>query len=180
MFDEIRFNTIERLPNYVFAQINEQKMALRREGKDIIDFSMGNPDGDTPKHITNKLIQTALRSKTQGYSASKGIYKLRLAICDWYKRRYGISLDPEKEAVATMGSKEGYVHLVQAITNPGDVAVVPEPAYPIHTHAFIIAGGNVIKMPLEFNDAYDLMKISFSQISAQHLTPPCLALNLSS
>ncbi len=156
MFDEIQFNTIKRLPNYVFAQINEIKLKARRAGEDIIDFSMGNPDGPTPKHIVNKLIESARKPKNYGYSASKGIYKLRLAISDWYKRRYGIELDPESEAVAVMGSKEGYVHLVQAITNSGDVAIVPGPAYPIHTHAFIIAGANVVKTPLVYDDEFRL------------------------
>ncbi len=156
MFDEIQFNTINRLPEYVFAQINEIKLKARREGEDIIDFSMGNPDGSTPKHIVDKLVEAAQKPKNYGYSASKGIYKLRLAICNWYKRKYGVDLDPEREAVATMGSKEGYVHLVQAITNPGDVAIVPEPAYPIHTHAFIIAGGNVVTSPLSFDKEYRL------------------------
>jgi len=165
MFDEIQFNTIDRLPNYVFAEINAIKLKARQAGEDIIDFSMGNPDGATPQHIVDKLVETAQKPKNYGYSASKGIYKLRLAICNWYKRKYDVELDPETEAVATMGSKEGYVHLVQAITNHGDVAVVPEPAYPIHTHAFIIAGGNVVKMPLEFNDAYELdEEIFFSNL----------------
>lgn len=156
MFKEIQFNTIDRLPNYVFAEINEIKMQARRAGEDVIDFSMGNPDGPTPKHIVDKLVEAAKKHRNYGYSASKGIYKLRLAICNWYARKYEVELDPETEAVATLGSKEGYVHLVQAITNPGDVAVVPEPAYPIHSHAFIIAGGNVVKMPLEFNEKYEL------------------------
>lgn len=156
MFDEIRFNTIERLPNYVFAQINEIKLNARRAGEDIIDFSMGNPDSRTPQHIIDKLIESANKDKTHGYSASKGIYKLRLAICKWYFRKYGVDIDPDKEAVVTLGSKEGYVHLVQAITNPGDVAVVPDPAYPIHSHAFIIAGGNVHKIGLEWDKNYEL------------------------
>jgi alanine-synthesizing transaminase len=161
MFDEIRFNTIERLPNYVFAEINEIKLNARRAGEDIIDFSMGNPDGRTPQHIIDKLIESANKDKTHGYSASKGIYKLRLAICNWYTRKYGVDIDPDREAVVTLGSKEGYVHLVQAITNPGDVAVVPDPAYPIHSHAFIIAGGNVHKMGLEWNEAYELDEDKF-------------------
>ncbi len=161
MFDEIQFNTINRLPNYVFAEINEIKLKARRAGEDIIDFSMGNPDGDTPKHIVDKLVESAQKPKTAGYSASKGIYKLRLAITDWYERKYGVKLDPETEAVATMGSKEGYVHLVQAITNPGDVAIVPDPAYPIHTHAFIIAGGNVVQMPFSWNEQFELDEDKF-------------------
>ena len=151
MFDEIRFNTIDRLPNYGFAEVNAIKMAARRNGADIIDFSMGNPDGRTPQHIIDKLCESAQKDKTQGYSVSIGIYKLRLAICNWYKRKYGVELDPESEACATIGSKEGFVHMVTAITNPGDVAVVPDPAYPIHTQAFLIAGGNVAKIPLPYN-----------------------------
>jgi alanine-synthesizing transaminase len=156
VFDEIRFNTIERLPNYVFAEVNAIKLAARRQGEDIIDFSMGNPDGRTPQHIIDKLAESAQKDKTHGYSASQGIYKLRLAICNWYKRKYNVTLDPETEAVVTLGSKEGFVHLVHAIINPGDVAVVPDPAYPIHTQAFIIAGGNVHKMGLDFNDEFEL------------------------
>ena len=161
MFDEIRFNTIERLPNYVFAEVNAIKLTARRAGEDIIDFSMGNPDGRTPQHIIDKLAESAQKDKTHGYSASQGIYKLRLAICNWYKRKYNVQLDPESEAVVTLGSKEGFVHLVHALINPGDVAVVPDPAYPIHTQAFIIAGGNVHKMGLDFNDAFELDEGSF-------------------
>jgi len=156
MFDEIRFNKIDRLPKYIFAQINEIKLAARRAGEDVIDFSMGNPDGPAPKHVIDKLIEAAQKPKNHGYSASKGIYKLRLAICNWYERRYGVALDPEDEAVATMGSKEGYVHLVQAITNPGDVAIVPDPTYPIHSYAFILAGGSVHKTELRFNENFEV------------------------
>ncbi|EAL4971338.1 LL-diaminopimelate aminotransferase [Campylobacter jejuni] len=156
MFDEIRFNTIERLPNYVFAEVNAIKMAARHAGEDIIDFSMGNPNGKTPQHIIDKLCESANKDKTSGYSTSMGIYKLRLAICNWYKRKYNVNLDPENEVVATMGSKEGFVNLARAIINPGDVAIVPTPAYPIHTQAFIIAGGNVAKMPLAYNEKFEL------------------------
>ncbi|ELM1098236.1 LL-diaminopimelate aminotransferase [Campylobacter jejuni] len=161
MFDEIRFNTIERLPNYVFAEVNAIKMAARRAGEDIIDFSMGNPDGKTPQHIIDKLCKSANKDKTSGYSTSMGIYKLRLAICNWYKRKYNVNLDPENEVVATMGSKEGFVNLARAIINPGDVAIVPTPAYPIHTQAFIIAGGNVAKMPLAYNEKFELDENQF-------------------
>jgi len=152
MFDEIRFNKIDRLPNYVFAEVNELKMAERRAGADVIDFSMGNPDGPAFEPTIKKLIDSAKKPHTHGYSASKGIYKLRLAICNWYLKKYEVVLDPDSEAVATMGSKEGYVHLVQAITNPGDVAIVPDPTYPIHSYAFVLAGGNVEKMKLSFNE----------------------------
>ncbi|HDW9352401.1 TPA: LL-diaminopimelate aminotransferase [Campylobacter jejuni] len=161
MFDEIRFNTIERLPNYVFAEVNAIKMAARRAGEDIIDFSMGNPDGKTPQHIIDKLCESANKDKTSGYSTSMGIYKLRLAVCNWYKRKYNVNLDPENEVVATMGSKEGFVNLARAIINPGDVAIVPTPAYPIHTQAFIIAGGNVAKMPLAYNEKFELDENQF-------------------
>jgi len=152
MFDEIQFEKINRLPKYIFAEINELKMNARRSGKDIIDFSMGNPDTPTPQPIIDKLCETAKKPKTHGYSASKGIYKLRLAMSNWYKRRYNVDLDPDTEIVATMGSKEGYVHLVQAVSNPGDVAIVPDPTYPIHSQAFILAGANVEKMEVIFNE----------------------------
>ncbi|MCV3406064.1 LL-diaminopimelate aminotransferase [Campylobacter lari] len=161
MFEEIHFNTIERLPNYVFAEVNAIKMAARRAGEDIIDFSMGNPDGKTPQHIIDKLCESANKDKTSGYSASSGIYKLRLAICNWYKRKYDVDLDPESEVVATMGSKEGFVNLARAVINPGDVAIVPTPAYPIHTQAFIIAGGNVATMNFDFNENYELNENTF-------------------
>ncbi|MBP3224329.1 MAG: LL-diaminopimelate aminotransferase [Campylobacter sp.] len=159
MFDEIRFGKIERLPNYVFAEVNAIKMAARHKGDDIIDFSMGNPDGRTPQHIIDKLCESAQKDKTHGYSVSQGIYKLRLACANWYKRKYGVMLDPDSEIVAVMGSKEGFVHLTSAIINPGDVAVVPDPAYPIHTQAFIIAGGNVVKIPLP----YDAQTLEFDE-----------------
>ena len=152
MFDEIQFDKINRLPKYLFAEINDLKMELRRKGEDVIDFSMGNPDAPTPQPIVDKLCETAQKPKTHGYSASKGIYKLRLAMANWYKRKYNVELDPDTEIVATMGSKEGYVHLVQAIANPGDVAIVPDPTYPIHSQAFILAGANVEKMELAFNE----------------------------
>lgn len=156
MFDEITFDKIKRLPKYVFAAINEIKLSMRQNGEDVIDFSMGNPDGATPEHIVNKLCEAAKKPKNHGYSVSKGIYKLRVAICDWYKRKYGVELDPNTQACVTMGSKEGYVHLVQAITNPGDTAVVPDPAYPIHYYAFVLSGANVAKFPLEWNEKSEL------------------------
>jgi alanine-synthesizing transaminase len=152
MFDEIQFDKINRLPKYIFAAIGDLKMAARRAGEDVIDFSMGNPDGKALDPVIDKLIETAKKPHTHGYSASKGVYKLRLAMANWYKRKYGVILDPETEVVASMGSKEGYVHLVQAITNPGDVAIVPDPTYPIHSYAFVLAGGNVEKMKLTFNE----------------------------
>ncbi|WP_456449472.1 LL-diaminopimelate aminotransferase [Hydrogenimonas sp.] len=176
MFDEIEFEKLKRLPKYVFAEVNELKMAARRAGEDVIDFSMGNPDGPPSEKIIEKLIESARKPKTHGYSASKGIYKLRLAICNWYERRYGVVLDPETEAVATMGSKEGYVHLVQAITNPGDTAVVPDPTYPIHSYAFMLAGGAVRKMELVFDERYrvdeDLFFINLKRALVESVPRP--------
>ncbi len=170
MFDEIQFDKINRLPKYLFAEINDLKMELRRKGEDIIDFSMGNPDASTPQPIIDKLCETAQKPKTHGYSASKGIYKLRLAMSKWYKRKYNADLDPDTEIVATMGSKEGYVHLVQAISNPGDVAIVPDPTYPIHSQAFILAGANVEKMQLIFNeDTFEVDEDRFLADVEEHL-----------
>ncbi len=156
MFDEIQFDKMKRLPKYVFAVINEIKLQMRQNNEDVIDFSMGNPDGPTPQHIIDKLCEAAQKPKNHGYSASKGIYKLRLAICNWYKRRYGVDLDPDNEACVTLGSKEGYVHLIQAISNFGDNAIVSEPMYPIHYYAFIIVGANVTKFALQYNKNREL------------------------
>ncbi len=155
------FERIERLPNYIFAVINDLKLQARRAGEDIIDFSMGNPDGPTPKPIVDKLIEAAQKPKNHRYSVSKGIYKLREAICNWYAKRYNVTFDPETEAVVTMGSKEGYVHLTQAITNVGDVAIVPDPTYPIHSYAFMLAGASVRKVKLPYNENYELIEDEF-------------------
>ncbi len=164
MFPEIEFERMKRLPNYVFAEVNNIKMEARRNGEDIIDFSMGNPDGPAPQHIIDKLKDAADKPKNHGYSASAGIYKLRLAICNWYKRKYGVDyLDPDKHACATMGSKEGYVHLVQAIVNVGDVAIVPDPTYPIHSYAFMLSGAAIHKFELAFDDAYKVDEDLFFQ-----------------
>jgi alanine-synthesizing transaminase len=142
------FGRIRRLPPYVFAIVNNLKMEARRRGEDIIDLGMGNPDGATPKHIVDKLIEAARKPKNHRYSASKGITQLRMAICEWYKRRYDVDLDPESEAVVTIGSKEGLSHLVLATVVPGDVAMTPTPAYPIHPYSVIIAGGEVRTVPI--------------------------------
>ena len=142
------FNRIKRLPPYVFAIVNNLKMDARRRGEDIIDLGMGNPDGATPKHIVDKLIEAARKPKNHRYSASKGITQLRMAICEWYKNRYDVDLDPESEAVATIGSKEGLSHLVLATVTPGDVVLTPTPAYPIHPYSVIIAGGEVRTVPM--------------------------------
>jgi len=137
------FSRIKRLPPYVFNITNELKMAARRRGDDIIDLSMGNPDGPTPRHIVDKLVEAAQRQDTHGYSVSKGIPRLRKAICDWYRRRYGVELDPEAEAIVTIGSKEGLAHLMLATLDRGDTVLVPNPSYPIHIYGAIIAGADI-------------------------------------
>jgi len=142
------FSRIKRLPPYVFAIVNNLKMEARRKGEDIIDLGMGNPDGATPRHIVDKLVEAAKKPKNHRYSASKGITQLRMAICEWYKRRYDVSLDPESEAVVTIGSKEGLSHLVLATVGPGDIVLTPTPAYPIHPYSVIIAGGEVRTVPI--------------------------------
>ncbi|MEW5864233.1 MAG: alanine transaminase [Pseudomonadota bacterium] len=137
------FARIQRLPPYVFNITNELKMAARRRGEDIIDLSMGNPDGPTPPHIVAKLVEAAQRQDTHGYSVSKGIPRLRRAICDWYRRRYGVEFDPETEAIVTIGSKEGLAHLMLATLDRGDTVLVPNPSYPIHIYGAIIAGADI-------------------------------------
>ncbi len=137
------FKRIKRLPPYVFAIVNDLKVKARAQGEDIIDFGMGNPDMATPAHIVEKMCEAARNPRNHRYSASRGITKLRHAICDWYHRRYGVDLDPETDAIATIGAKEGLSHLALAIVEPGDVALVPNPTYPIHAYSVIIAGGDV-------------------------------------
>ena len=137
------FSRIKRLPPYVFNITNELKMAARRRGDDIIDLSMGNPDGPTPKHIVDKLVEAAQRQDTHGYSVSKGIPRLRRAICDWYQRRYAVDLDMDSEAIVTIGSKEGLAHLMLATLERGDTVLVPNPSYPIHIYGAIIAGADI-------------------------------------
>ena len=142
------FPRIQRLPPYVFSITAQLKMAARRRGEDIIDMSMGNPDGPTPQHITDKLVEAALRENTHGYSVSQGIPRLRKAICDWYQRRYDVTLDPESEAVVTIGSKEGIAHLMLATVDRGDTVLVPNPSYPIHIYGAIIAGADIRSVPM--------------------------------
>jgi alanine-synthesizing transaminase len=137
------FERIRRLPPYVFNITAELKMAARRRGEDIIDLSMGNPDGPTPPHIVQKLVEAAQRQDTHGYSVSKGIPRLRKAICDWYRRRFGVEFDPESEAIVTIGSKEGLAHLMLATLERGDTVLVPNPSYPIHIYGAIIAGADI-------------------------------------
>ncbi len=142
------FQRIERLPPYVFNIIGELKTAARARGEDIIDFGMGNPDQPTPRHIVDKLTETVQRDDTHRYSQSKGIPRLRKAICDWYQRRYAVTLDPTKEAIVTLGSKEGLAHLALATTSTGDSILVPNPSYPIHPYGFVISGADIRHVPM--------------------------------
>ena len=142
------FPRIKRLPPYVFNIVNDLKAQARRRGDDIIDFGMGNPDGATPKHIVDKLCEAAQREDTHRYSVSRGIPRLRRAICNWYKQRYDVDLDMDKEAIVTIGSKEGLSHLALATVDKGDAVLVPNPCYPIHTYGFVIAGADIRHVPL--------------------------------
>jgi len=142
------FPRIKRLPPYVFAVVTELKSKMRRAGEDVIDLGMGNPDLPTPKHIVDKLVEAARNPRNHRYSLSRGIPKLRQAICAWYKRKYDVDLDPDTETIATIGAKEGISHLVMAILGPGDIAMVPNPTYPIHAYSVIIAGADVCSISL--------------------------------
>ncbi len=142
------FPRIQRLPPYVFNLVGELKMAARRRGEDIIDFGMGNPDQPTPQHIVDKLVEAVQRGDTHRYSVSRGIPRLRQAICNWYRKRFDVSLDPDSEAIVTIGSKEGLAHLALATVDHGDVVLVPNPSYPIHPYGFVIAGADIRHVPI--------------------------------
>jgi alanine-synthesizing transaminase len=158
------FFRINRLPPYVFNEVQALKLKARQAGEDIIDFGMGNPDQPSPPHVVDKLIEAAKKSKNHRYSASRGITKLRQAICAWYQRNYSVSLDPETEAIVTMGSKEGLAHLALAMVAPGDVVLTPTPSYPIHPYSIIIAGGEVRGFPLrQDSDFFEDMLNAFRQ-----------------
>lgn len=146
MFDD--FQRIKRLPPYVFNIVNELKAQARARGEDIVDFGMGNPDQPTPQHIVDKLVEVAQRGNTHRYSVSRGIPRLRRAICNWYKNRFEVDLDPETEAIVTIGSKEGLAHLAMATVGPGDAVLVPNPSYPIHPYGFVIAGADIRHVPM--------------------------------
>ncbi len=142
------FSRIKRLPPYIFSIIDNLKMQARRAGEDIIDLGMGNPDIPTPRPVVDKLVEAVQNPKNHRYSVSKGIFKLRLAIATWYRRRYNVDLDPDAEAIVTMGAKEGLSHMVLSIVTNGDVVLVPDPAYPIHPYSVIIAGGDLTSVPI--------------------------------
>jgi len=150
----VEFQRIKRLPPYVFSIIDGMKMAARHRGEDIVDFGMGNPDAATPPHVVAKLVEAASKPQNHRYSVSRGIYKLRVAICDWYKRRYAVDLDPDAEAIVTIGAKEGISHLAWATIDPGDVVLCPSPTYPIHQYAVVLAGGDLRCVPLTTSEEF--------------------------
>ena len=154
MPDNEDFYRIKRLPPYVFAEVNKLKAELRQGGMDIIDFGFGNPDLPTPQHVIDKLVETVQKPRTTGYSASRGIKGLRQACARYYKRRFDVELDYETEVIATIGSKEGFANLAQAITAPGDVIYAPDPSYPLHAYGFIIAGAKIHPIPAITADEY--------------------------
>ena len=162
------FHRIRRLPPYVFEEVNRIKAGLRAKGVDIIDFGMGNPDMPTPKHIVDKMIETVKKPKTHGYSASKGIPGLRRAMAGYYDRRFGVKLNPDTEVITTLGSKEGFANLAQALTAPGDVIICPNPAYPIHAYGFIMAGGVIRHVPALSPEEY----LSGISRAVKHSVPP--------
>lgn len=168
------FYRIKRLPPYVFEEVNALKARLRAAGRDVIDFGMGNPDMETPPHIVEKLVEAAKKPRTNRYSASKGVPGLRRSIARYYDRRFGVKLDPASEVIATLGSKEGFANLAQAMTAPGDVILAPDPAYPIHAYGFIIAGGVIRGVPAPSPEAY----LSGMSRAIAHVTPKPTAMVL--
>jgi len=172
------FNRIKRLPPYVFNITSELKMAARHRGEDIIDLSMGNPDGATPLHIVDKLVEASKRPNTHGYSVSKGIPRLRKAICDWYKRRYDVEFDPDSEAIVTIGSKEGLAHLMLATLDQGDTVLVPNPSYPIHIYGAVIAGAQI--KHVQMTDGVDFFAEAEKAIKESYPKPKMLILGFPS
>ena len=172
---EAEFYRIKRLPPYVFESVNALKASLRAAGRDVIDFGMGNPDMPTPRHIIEKLVETAWKPRASRYSASRGVPGLRKSMARYYARRFDVKLDPDREVVATLGSKEGFANLAQAITAPGDVILAPDPAYPIHAYGFIIAGGVIRAVPAPSPEAY-LSGVSRA-VKAMRPAPTALVLN---
>ncbi|MEM8979219.1 MAG: aminotransferase class I/II-fold pyridoxal phosphate-dependent enzyme [Pseudomonadota bacterium] len=152
---DTNFSRLDMLPPYVFAEVNALKLKLRQEGRDVIDFGMGNPDQDPPQHVTDKLIETASRGGVSRYSASQGIKGLRKAKARYYQRRYNVDLDPDSDIIVSLGSKEGFANLAMAITSPGDVFVIPNPTYPIHPYGFLIAGGSIRHIQCFTNGRFD-------------------------
>jgi len=169
------FSRIKRLPPYVFNIVNDLKAQARAAGEDIIDFGMGNPDQPTPKHIVDKLTEAAQRGDTHRYSVSRGIPRLRKAICGWYKSKYDVDLDYDTEAIVTIGSKEGLAHLALATLGPGDAVLVPNPAYPIHPYGFVIAGADIRHVPI--SPEVDFFSELEKAIKTSYPKPKMLVLN---
>lgn len=172
------FPRIDRLPPYVFSIVNSLKTQARARGEDIIDFGMGNPDQPTPKHIVDKLVEVAERDNTHRYSESRGIPRLRRAICQWYRHNYQVELDPESEAIVTIGSKEGLAHLALATVDQGDCVIVPNPAYPIHPWGFSIAGADILHVPL--SDDIDFLSALKETVRTAPTRPKMIVLNFPS
>ena len=172
---EQQFHRIKRLPPYVFAEVNAMKAQARAEGEDIIDLGMGNPDSPTPPHIVEKLVEAVQNPKTHRYSNSRGIPGLRRALTAYYKRRFDVELDPEREAIVTLGSKEGLANLAQAIASPGDIILAPNPSYPIHMFGFIIAGAAIRSLPM--TPGMDLMEQLERSVRHSVPKPTALVLN---
>jgi len=171
------FRRLTRLPAYVFNITGELKASARKRGEDIIDFGMGNPDGATPKHIVDKLIEAAQKTATHRYSLSRGLPRLRKAICDWYQRRYAVTLDPETEAIVTIGSKEGIAHLCLAMLDHEDTVAVPNPSYPIHIYGPVIAGAKIQSIALEDTDEATLIETLEHELPRMQPRPKLLILN---
>ena len=171
------FRRLQRLPAYVFNITSELKAAARKRGEDIIDFGMGNPDGATPKHIVDKLIEASQKTRTHRYSLSKGVPRLRRAICNWYKNRYGLDLDPETEAIVTIGSKEGIAHLCLALLDDADTVAVPNPSYPIHIFGPVIAGAKVQSIAVDGMDQVSLLEKLDHDLRRMEPRPKILILN---
>ncbi|MGE0830674.1 MAG: aminotransferase class I/II-fold pyridoxal phosphate-dependent enzyme, partial [Hyphomonadaceae bacterium] len=168
------FYKTRRLPPYVFEEVNKVKARLRNKGVDIIDFGMGNPDLPVPAHIIDKLVETARKPRTNRYSASRGISGLRKAMAGYYDRRFNVKLNPDTQVVATLGSKEGFANLAQAITAPGDVVIAPNPSYPIHAFGFIMAGGVIRHIEAHSPEQY----LSGLGRAVRHSVPPPIAMIL--
>lgn len=179
---ESEFHRIKRLPPYVFAEVNAMKAAARAAGEDIIDFGMGNPDLPTPRHIVDKLVETVNNPRTHRYSVSRGIPGLRRAVCAYYERRFNVTLDPEKEVIVTLGSKEGLANLASAISAPGDVILSPNPSYPIHPFGFIIADATIrhLPSPMEENFAENFMRALDNAVKHSVPKPMAVVLNFPS
>ena len=175
---QTEFHRVKRLPPYVFAEVNRLKAEARQQGRDIIDFGMGNPDLPTPAHIVDKLVEVSRDPRAHRYSMSRGIPGLRRALAGYYERRFGVILDPESEIISCLGSKEGIANLAQAITSPGDIILVPNPSYPIHPYGFIIAGASIRHLPVSETPDFQKEFMAHLERAVRHSVPKPLMLVL--